>query len=429
MQREVGNEKRNAMREMLSPEDALDLVLGYMRPLQVEEVDLLDAVGRVAANDLASDMDVAPFAHAAMDGFALRCAEIENASEENPVVLDVVAEEPAGSFFQGSIGPGQCIRIMTGAPLPEAADSVVKYEVVGVVEGDGHAGSCVCFTTPTSCRSNVRDAGEEARAGEVVVHAGEVLGAAGVGFLASCGITRVNTYRRPVVAVIATGSELVEPDKVPSPGKIRNSNSYAMAACVQQAGGVARLWPIVQDTEAALADAVRQAVKECDFVVTTGGAANGDYDFIKKVIEDLGSLYMSTVNMRPGKAQAFGLVEGVPVFGLPGNPAAAYVGFEMLVRPALRKMQGYTAFDHQIVKARLSKDVKKKDPRRIYMRSTLSRDAQGLVVTPAANQSSGLFGVIQRTNCLAVMPEGLQDRQQGSIVDCVLLDIPEEMVI
>lgn len=417
------------MREMLSLEEARELVLSHMKPTDVEEVDLLDAVGRVAACDLASDMDVAPFAHSAMDGFALRCADIADATPEHPVELDVIAEEPAGSLFEGNIPAGTCVRIMTGAPLPADADSVVKYEVVGVVSGDGHTGSRVSFAAPTKERSNVREAGEEARAGEVIVSAGEVIGAAGVGFLASCGVTRVKTYRRPRVAVMATGSELVDATDVPTPGKIRNSNGFAIAACVRQAGGIAVMGPIVPDTEEGLAEAVRKAAAECDFVITTGGAANGDYDFIKKVVGDLGELYMATVNMRPGKAQTFGLVDGTPVFGLPGNPAAAYVGFEMLVRPALRKMQGYRAFDHQIVQARLSKDVKKKDPRRIYMRSTLTRDGEDLIVTPAENQSSGLFGVIQRSNCLAVMPEGLESRKAGSVVDCVLLDVPEEMVI
>ena len=163
--------------------------------------------------------------------------------------------------------------------------------------------------------------------------------------------------------------------------------------------------------------------------MTTGGAANGDFDFIKQAIDDLGELCMSTVNMRPGKAQAFGMVNGVPVFGLPGNPAAAYVGFELLIRPALRKMQGYTCLDPQVVRAALSKDVGKRDPRRIYLRSTLRRAEDGsLVVEPASKQSSGLFGVIQRSNCLAIMPEGLEAKKAGDLVDCVLLDIPEEAV-
>ena len=418
------------MSEMISLEEARALVLSHVRPLPVETVPVLEAVGRVAAADLASDIDIAPFAHSAMDGFAVRASELAEASPESPVELDVIAEVAAGDVFEGVIGAGQCVRIMTGAPLPADADAVVKYEVVDAVLGDGKPGSRVAFRAPADARANVREAGEEARAGEVVVGRGEVVGTAGVGFLASCGITEVPTYRRPRVAVIAIGSELVAPTEVPAPGKIRNSNSYALAACAQAAGAVPAVLPIVEDTHEALAAAVRDAAASYDFVVTSGGASNGDFDFIKPVVEELGQLLMTTVNMRPGKAQTFGLVDGTPVFGLPGNPAAAYVGFEMIVRPALRKMQGFSRFERPVVKARLSTDAKKRDSRRIFLRSTLSKDeAGGYVVTPAKNQSSGLFGPIQRSNCMAILPEGLESRTAGSVVECVLLDVSEEIVL
>ena len=418
------------MSEMISLEEARALVLSHVRPLPVETVPVLEAVGRVAATDLASDIDIAPFAHSAMDGFAVRASELAEASPESPVELDVIAEVAAGDVFEGVIGAGQCVRIMTGAPLPADADAVVKYEVVDAVSGDGKPGSRVAFRAPADARANVREAGEEARAGEVVVGRGEVVGTAGVGFLASCGITEVPTYRRPRVAVIAIGSELVAPTEVPAPGKIRNSNSYALAACAQAAGAVPVVLPIVEDTHEALAAAVRDAAASYDFVVTSGGASNGDFDFIKPVVEELGQLLMTTVNMRPGKAQTFGLVDGTPVFGLPGNPAAAYVGFEMIVRPALRKMQGFSRFERPVVKARLSTDAKKRDPRRIFLRSTLSKNEAGdYVVTPAKNQSSGLFGPIQRSNCMAILPEGLESRTAGSVVECVLLDVSEEIVL
>ena len=418
------------MSEMISLEEARALVLSHVRLLPVETVPVLEAVGRVAAADLASDIDIAPFAHSAMDGFAVRASELAGASPESPVELDVIAEVAAGDVFEGVIGAGQCVRIMTGAPLPADADAVVKYEVVDAVLGDGKPGSRVAFRAPADVRANVREAGEEARAGEVVVGRGEVVGAAGVGFLASCGITEVPTYRRPRVAVIAIGSELVAPTEVPAPGKIRNSNSYALAACAQAACAVPVVLPIVEDTHEALAAAVRDAAASYDFVVTSGGASNGDFDFIKPVVEELGQLLMTTVNMRPGKAQTFGLVDGTPVFGLPGNPAAAYVGFEMIVRPALRKMQGFSRFERPVVKARLSTDAKKRDSRRIFLRSTLSKDeAGGYVVTPAKNQSSGLFGPIQRSNCMAILPEGLESRTAGSVVECVLLDVSEEIVL
>lgn len=416
------------MTEMISLEEARSLVLSHVEPLPTETVPLLDVVGRVSADALASDIDISPFAHSAMDGYALFAADIEQANEQDPVQLKVIAEVAAGDWYDGPVERGECVRIMTGAPIPEALDTVVKYEIVEPVEGDGKPGSIVSFSAPAKIGSNIREAGEEAKAGEAIVEAGEVISCAGIGFLAGCGITSVTTYERPRVAIISIGSELVDPTEVPTGGKIRNSNSYALAASVQAAGGVPDILPIVEDSEDALTDAVKTAAATHDFVITSGGASNGDFDFIKPVVERLGELLMTTVNMRPGKAQTFGIVDGKPVFGLPGNPAAAYVGFEMIIRPALRKMQGYRYFERPRIKAKLSRDVKKNDPRRIFLRSTLYKNDEGeYIVAPAKNQSSGLFGVIQRSNCMAIMPEGLESRTAGSVVECVLLDVAEEL--
>lgn len=418
------------MPEMISVEEARELVLSHVSPLEPCVVDVLDAAGRVAAADLKSDIDIAPFAHAAMDGFALRAAQIAEASDKHPVELDVIAEVAAGDNFDGTIGEGKCVRIMTGAPLPADADCVVKYEIVTNLSGDGKPGGRVAFSEPADLRSNVREAGEEAKAGEVVVSAGELINPAGCGFLAGCGIAEVPVARRPRVAIISIGSELVNPTDIPTPGKIRNSNSYALAASARAAGAEPSILPIVEDSLESLKAAVLRATEEFDFVVTSGGASNGDFDFIKPCVEQCGDLLMTTVNMRPGKAQTFGIVNGTPVFGLPGNPAAAYCGFEMLIRPALRKMQGYVNFDRPRVFARLSRDAKKKDPRRIYLRSTLSKDESGAyVVEPARNQSSGLFGVIQRSNCLAILPEGHEGRQAGCEVECILLDVSEDVCL
>ncbi len=416
------------MPEMISLEEARELVLSHVKPLPIEKVSLLEAVGRVSAKPLTSDIDVSSFAHAAMDGYALRAKEIALATKDAPVELDVIAEVAAGDWFEGAIEPGQCVRIMTGAPVPADVDAVVKYEIVDVVTGDGKPGSRVAFSEPCASRANIREAGEEAHAGERIIEAGEVINSAGVGFMASCGIVKVPVCARPRVAIIATGSELVPPTEVPTKGKIRNSNSYAIAACVQAAGGIPDILPASKDSLEELKTAVLFATQNHDFVITAGGAANGDFDFIKRVVDELGELYMTAVNMRPGKAQTFGIVEGVPVFGLPGNPAAAYVGFEMIIRAALRKMQGFTHFDRPHIKAKLAHDVKKRDPRRNFLRATLHKDADGsYVVEPAKNQSSGLFGVIQHSNCMAIMPEGLDSRSKGAIVDCVLLDVAEEL--
>ena len=415
------------MTELIALSEARSIVLSHIGPLPTETVPLVNAVGRVAAADLAADIDNAPFAHAAMDGFAVRSSQLEAASPEHPVVLRVIGEVPAGSVWDAACADGECVRIMTGAPLPDCADSVVKYEIVGVESGDGKTGSTVSFTAPSKVGANVRAAGEEARAGEVVVRAGEVVNSGGIGFLASCGVTEVETYRRPRVAVMATGSELVEPSEVPGPGQIRNSNASSLAACVVEAGGVPEMLPIVRDAYDELADAVSSAVQSYDCVLTTGGAAGGDFDFIEQVVSDLGEAYVTAINMRPGKAETFGLVEGTPVFGLPGNPAAAYMGFQMLARPALRKMQGYSTFERARIRASLATDVTaKKDARMTLMRAVVERaDAGAYRVTPLKKQSSGLFGPLQRSNALIVIERGDVAHAAGEDVECILLDVDE----
>ena len=416
--------------DMVSPEEARRIILDSVSVLPVESVSIIDAAGRVCAQDLCSDIDVSPFAHSAMDGFALYCEDIANACVDNPIELTVIEEVPAGSHYDGQVKHGECVRIMTGAPIPAGVNAVVKYEIVGIVSGDGKKGSVVSFSEPIKEMSNIRAAGEEAKAGEVAVHAGETLSTAGIGFIAGCGILEVPVYARPKVGIIAIGSELVNPDEMPTPGCIRNSNSYALAACAHAAGALPTILPIVVDDEDLLADAVLKATDEFDFIVTSGGASNGDFDFIKPVVERLGELRMTSVNMRPGKAQTFGIVNNTPVFGLPGNPAAAYLGFEMLIRPALRKMQGAHTFEHPVIKARLTQDKKKKDPRRFYMRAVLHRAEDGQIdVTPVKNQSSGLFGPIHKTNCLAIFPEDTTFIPQGDLIDCILLDVNEDVAL
>ncbi len=415
---------------MIPLEQAQELVRSHVSLLDVETVSLLDASGRIAAADLRSDMDVSPFAHAAMDGFALHAASIAQASEDTPVDLEVIAEVPAGGSFEGSIGKTQCVRIMTGAALPADADAVVKYELVDYQGGDGMPNSRVRFSAPTPVRSNIREAGEEAKEGEVVLRKGELIKSAGVGFLAGCGVMEVPVYRRPRVAIVSIGSELVPSSERPGPGCIRNSNGYALYACAREAGALPTMLPIVPDSMEALTATLKEACANFDFVVTSGGASDGDFDFIKPAIEALGTLYMTTVNIRPGKAQTFGVVEGTPVFGLAGNPAAAYIGFEMIVRPALLAMQGHSCLERPRLSARLTKDKKKKDPRRLLLRATLTRGEDGVLeVTPAANQSSGLFGVIQRSNCVAVLPEGEHTAHAGDMLDCILLDVAEGVVV
>ena len=422
-----------AKQELIPVEQARALLLDTVNTLETEKVPLIEALGRISAKNQTSDIDISPFDHSAMDGFAVVASDLANATPEAPIELPVIDEIPAGAYYDKVLQPGTCVRIMTGAPIPDGANAVVKYEIVTNLENDGRAPGRVAFSAPTSAGDNIRQKGEEIAAGEVAIKAGEPLSPAGAGLLASCGLSQVEVYKRPRVAVIPIGSELVEPDTLPLPGQIRDGNSYVIGASVVRAGGIPHLHSIVPDDKDMLAAAVLEAVEESDFVVTSGGASNGDFDYIQQVVKEQGELFMDFVNMRPGKAQTFGLVKNTPVFGLSGNPAAAYCGFEMLVRPALRKMQGYATLDRPRVWARLSRDMKKKDSRRIYLRSTLERlDDGSLQVRPAKSQSSGLFSPFQSGNCLAILPEGVPASKKveaGTLVECLLLDVDEGVVI
>lgn len=415
------------MPETMTVEQALELVLGFVSPLPSERVPLLEALNRVLAEDAASDIDVAPFDNSAMDGFAVRAADTAGASEGAPVELDVIAHIAAGDYWEGEVGPGQAARIMTGAPVPAGADAVVMVEYSSVVSGDGGIGSRVALSRAAAPAEHIRRRGEEVHAGDVVVSAGELLGPAGIGLLAATGHDTVAVYRRPRVAVLSTGSELVEVAEKPGPGKIRNSNSYSIAAQVIAAGATPVRYGIVPDDMEATREAFKLAAEECDFILTSGGVSVGDFDFVKPVLEELGELTFCKVKMRPGNPQTLGTISGVPFFGLPGNPTSTYVGFEVFVRPALRVMQGFSALKRPVTLARLSHDVKKKQDRRYYLRGRcdVAADGNGYEATLSGSQSSALLTAAHRGNCFVVLPEGDGVFTAGTQVECVRLDMEE----
>ena len=417
----------------ISIDEALTRVLDRVGALPEQRVELIDALGRVLSHDVVSDIDVTPFDNSSMDGYAVRSCDLEGASEASCVEMDVVGYIGAGSAFDGVLKPGQTVRLMTGAPMPQGADAVQKFELVNVVSGQGETGSRVSFSAPVKPGNFVRLAGEEFKAGEVALPAGTFVNAYALGMLASAGAREVDVYRRPVVGIFTIGSELMSMATAPADlerGKIRDSNSWTLAGLVHEAGGEPRLFGIVPDDREAIKAVLDEALACCDMVISAGGASQGDFDFIQEVISTQGQAVFSYLSLRPGKRQTFGIVEGKPVFGLSGNPAAASVGFELLIRPALRKMQGYSNLQRPLVKARLARDAKKGDTRRIYLRATITKDADGAyTVEPAKNQSSGLFGVIQRSNCLAVLPEGGEGRTAGSMVECILLDVNEDVCL
>ena len=409
----------------ISVNEARELVRQNVKPGGIVKVLPDQAVGRVLASDLYSDIDVTPFDDSAMDGFCLRSADIAAASVDTPVNLTCVAHIGAGSHYDQVIQPGQCARIMTGAPVPEGADTVVKIEIV-TFEGQGSVGDAIAFAAPSKPGNNIRKAGEEAKKGDLILRAGAVITPAGAGLLASTGNLEVPVYAAPKVGIFTIGSELVDASEVPGPGMIRDSNVHSISAYVRAAGCEPVVYPRVTDDEQQIEDAFKRAAEECDVVVSTGGACAGDFDYTPAILERLGKIHFLRVNMKPGKSQPFGEINGKPVFVLSGNPGASAMGFEIFVRPALRLLQGFTAIDHPTVMAKLSADTKKKDARLFFNRGFLSKDEQGeYVVSMCKNQSSGLYGSLQESDCLVILPEGAGLISAGTPVTCVLNRIDE----
>lgn len=394
----------------------------------VEEADLFAAIGRVAADDLTSDIDVAPFDNTAMDGFAVVASSLKDASEDAPVELEIVDWVGAGVVSEVALKPGEAIRIMTGGIMPQGADAVVKIEDT-TFTGDGGVGERVRIFAPAA-KTNVRKAGEEAKAGDIVVRKGEVIRAATVGLLASTGNTTVPVYARPKVGVISIGTELVAPSVKPEPGKIRDANAYVLGAYALELGCEVNLYPIVKDDETAIRALFEQAIDECDFVVSSGGASNGDFDYAIETVRDLGEIVFDCVSLRPGKAQAFGCVGDTLVEVLSGNPAAAAVGFQLFGRPALRAMQGYAELDRPISDAVLAQPTRKKEARAFYQRGHLEVGENGeLLACQEEKQSSALLSEMNRSTVLIELPQGTGMFEVGTPVKCLHLDMDEGVVI
>lgn len=419
---------------MVSVEEARALILGDAAVLPAERVLLSESSGRVLAEDALSDVDVAPFDNTAMDGYALRAEDTSGATADAPVVLRVLEHIAAGMVPTQTITSGYASRIMTGAPIPEGADAVVMVERTAGLEAAGSAGGTVAVKQAVGRGENIRLRGEDIRAGAVVLSAGEVVGPAAVGLLAATGNPTVSVYRRPRVALLSTGDELVDATETPGPGQIRNSNRYAVAAQIVAAGGVPIEYGIVRDDRDAIRTAIQTAAASTDIVLSTGGASVGDFDFSADVLGDLGVVKYWKVDMRPGASQVYGTIGGVPYFGLSGNPTSAYVTFELFVRPALLRMQGFTALYRPSVKAVLAETISKKPGRRLFLRGRVSRladarpDGVAYSVAQAGNQSSALLTTMHRANCLMVLQGEERSFAAGSVVDCIRLDLGERFV-
>jgi molybdopterin molybdotransferase len=392
-------------------------VLERLRPLPAREVPLGDALGCVLADDVTAAEDLPPFANSAMDGFAVRAADLAGASDQEPVALEVTGEVFAGTARLPTVQAGGAARIMTGGPLPPGADAVVPVEQA-TVDGDA-----VRIRLAPGERQFVREAGEDVRAGTVVLERGRVLDPAAVGMLASVGRRLVPVHPKPRVTVVSTGDELVDPGDPLGPGQIRDSNSWLLVAQARAAGADAFRCGKLRDDPEALRRGFALAAAEGDLVLTSGGVSVGERDYTKQVLAELGDVRSFRVAMQPGMPQAFGFAAGTPLYGLPGNPVSCFVVFEVLVRPALRRLAGHPddRLDRPRVVARLGEPVRSPPGKVSFLRVRLQVGDDGLVATLTGHQGSGVLSSCVAADGLAVVPAERRELDAGAAVQVVLL--------
>ncbi|HOD36017.1 MAG TPA: molybdopterin molybdotransferase MoeA [Syntrophales bacterium] len=400
---------------MISVDKALEQILGAIHTLGLEKVPILDALGRVLGQDVTSDRDIPPLPNSAMDGYALRFEDTRGASREKPAVLTVVDDVRAGRISKKTIRRGHAVRIMTGAPIPKGADAVTRVEDT---EKDGDR---VRVFAPAKKGLDIRPAGEDVKKGELVIPKGKVIRPAEVGMLAALNRSDVTVHRRPKVAILSTGDELVDLGGDPAPGMIMNSNSYSLAAQVAECGAVPLRLGIARDTREDLMSKF-EAARGADLIVTSGGVSVGDYDLVKDVMGELGAMRFWRVAMRPGRPLAFGAIKGTPLFGLPGNPVSVMVSFEQFVRPAILKMSGFKNLFRVTVKALLKENLEKVAGLRFFLRAVVEwKDGKYYAVT-TGEQGSGILKSMVKANGLIILPEDVTSMKAGDEVTVQLLD-------
>jgi molybdopterin molybdotransferase len=407
---------------VLSVDEHLARVLAAVEVLAPRSVPLAQALDRLLAEDVISDGDLPRFANSSMDGYAVRVADVAGADEQAPVRLTVSADLPAGVGGPALLSPGTAARIMTGAPVPEGTEAVIPVEWTdaGVDQVEIHL--------PAEPGQYIREAGEDVRAGELVLRRGVRLGPRQVALLAAVGRDQVLVHPQPRVVVLSTGSELVPPGRPLGFGQIHDSNSYGLAAAAVELGASVRQAGPVSDDEDAVLAALYDALDGADLVVTSGGVSAGAYDPVKAVLKRLGTVEFDKVAMQPGMPQGFGTLgddrhPATPIFTLPGNPVSAMVSFEVFVRPVLRKLSGESTLHRHAVHARAGAGWRSPSGKRQFVRAVLERTSDGgFEVLPVGGQGSHLVADLAEASCLAVVPEDVVQVQPGDELRCLLLD-------
>lgn len=408
---------------MLNIQQALDAMLQHASLLSPVTMPLDEAAGLVLAQDVIARGNVPPFANSAMDGFAVLAADISEASEARTVRLHVLENVSAGSVATQSVRPGTAIRIMTGAPLPDGADTVVHFEVT-TTQGDD-----VLVLLALKKGANVRRAGEDMKDGAIVLAAGTLLNPAEIGVCAAAGQTAVTVYPRIRAAILTTGSELVDAAQVPGPGQIRDANAHSLRAQVTSIGTEPLVFARVPDAPEAVRTALEQALAQADIVLTNGGVSAGDYDFVKEVLEQMGAeLIFWRVNQKPGKPMAFWTMGSKRIVGLPGNPVSCMVGVEEYVRPMVRKMMGHTLLYRPVRSAVFDERYAKGSDagRAHFVRVLLEERDQTLHARLTGPQGSGILTSMARAMGIAVVPEDRPIVEAGQMVNVHLISLPED---
>ena len=418
--------------DMLSVEEACERILALVPVLEAEECPILETLGQVLAEDTVAALDIPPADNSAMDGYAVRHQDIRGATADQPKVLEVIGLVAAGELATQGVRPGTAIRIMTGAPIPPDADTVVPFEETDEQERKlgGRALDRVAIRRAPSHGASVRPVGEDVKKGDLILAKGTVLRAGPIGVLASLGYANVAVIRRPVIAILATGDELEEPGKPLAPGHIYDSNSYSVAAAVIRYGSVPKVLGIARDNLESMNRKLEEGLA-ADMLITSAGVSKGDYDMVKDVLAQRGEIAFWSVRMRPAKPLAFGVLHSadgrpVPHLGLPGNPVSAMVAFEELGRPALLKMLGRTRLDKPTVEAVLEDDIVNRDGRRVYARVTLSNRGGTYYARLTGPQGSNLLTSMARADGLAICPEDVSVMRKGQRVQVRTLDWSEE---
>ncbi len=420
---------------MISVEEALEKILDYVEVLEPEQKPVLDCQGQVLAEDVYATIDIPPLDNSAMDGYALRAEDTRGAGESSAKYLVVVGEVAAGSMPTEEVRPGTAIRIMTGAPLPEGADAVVRFEDTDEVDRKSSRGdlSQIGILCQTKKGLNVRCRGEDIARGQRVLEKGRVLRPQEIGVLASLGHSAALVIRRPIVAILATGDELTGVDQPLAPGKIHDSNTYTIAAEVSRYGGIPKILGIGRDSMQSLIEKIDEGL-DADMLITSGGVSKGDYDIVKDVLAERGEIGFWTVCMKPGKPLAFGVMKKVaggkkgkvPHLGLPGNPVSSMITFEQFARPAILKMMGKKILAKPAIRAIIEDDIVNTDGRRLFARVTVTRRGGQYHASATGPQGSGILTSMARANGLAVIPESSKGAKAGDMVEVQMLDWGEE---